>query len=128
MITVAARDKTGVVILRDHRDDGSYVLLECRVFSPGGDGGVVVLPDEEEFPMLRAAEETERLMRLEAADEKPFSLEVDVSAMPPGGLRFNNGKFVRQAAEAAQVGERARITPDNARRWGFLGRLRKRRR
>lgn len=129
MLTVAARGKTGVVILRDHREDGSYVLLECREFVPGGGDGVLGLPeDEEEFPMLRETEERKARLHAERLEKKPFSLEVDISAMPPGGLRFHIRRFLRRAAEEAEVAERVEITPENANRWGFLGRQRENRR
>jgi hypothetical protein len=123
MIRVAARDKTGIVILRDYRDDGSYVLLECHEFEPSGGGGVLGLPEDDEiFPMLRAAEEHKTFAHAERTQKKPFSLEVDISAMPRGELRFTSREFIEQAAEEAQVAEKVKITPENAERWGFLRR------
>lgn len=120
MIDVLARGHAGVVILRDRRPDGTYVLLECHEFEPTGGGGVVVRPDpEEEFPMIAAKRRAKDTARL--ADAEPFSLEVDISAMPPGRLRFSNREFIEQAlAESEESQEKTQITPDNAARWGYL--------
>ncbi len=123
MIRVATGDKTGIVIVRDDREDGSYVLLECHEFVPSGGGGVLGLPDEEEeFPMLRDVAENKTLAHAERTQKRPFSLEIDISSMPRGELRFSSREFIEQAAEEAEVAERAKITPENAEQWGFLGR------
>jgi hypothetical protein len=121
MIRVAARGKTGTVILRDERPDGSYVLLVCEEFEPSGDGGVLDLPaDEEEYPMLGLAEKrTVRHARMTGTDS--FNLEVDISAMPPGELRFRNREFIEQSVEQAAITQRAEITPDSAASWGIIG-------
>jgi len=126
MIRVVGRDKTGIVILRDSRPDGSYVLLECQEFTPSGNGGVLALPDtDEEFPMLLAVREVQEgktLIHAERTNKKPFSLEVDISAMPRGELRFHNREFIEHAVDEAEKTERTEITPENADRWGFMGR------
>jgi len=119
MIRIVARDRTGVVILRDYKPDGSYVLLECTEFEPTGGGGVLGLPaDDEEFPML-AARNTAAYA--ETAGKKPFHLEVDLTEMPPGELRFHNREFIEEAVSVADL-EKVRITPQDADRWGWIRR------
>jgi hypothetical protein len=127
MIRVVARGKSGLVILRNRKPDGSYVLLQCEEFQPTGGGGIIGEPDdeeEEEFPMLHLAER--RLRRhADRTGAEPFSLEVDITTMEPGELRFHNREFIEQAIEHAYDGEVA-ITPANAEEWGFIGRNRTR--
>lgn len=72
--------------------------------------------------MLREVQERETLMHAERTNKKPFTLEVDISAMPRGELRFRNREFIEQAADEAEITQRTEITPENADRWGFMGR------
>jgi hypothetical protein len=84
MMRVVARGKSGIVILRDKRPDGSYVLLQCEEFTPTGNGGVLGLPDaekDEEFPMLLTYAHRRTTIHAERTGTMPFSLEVDISAM-----------------------------------------------
>jgi hypothetical protein len=122
MIRVADDEKTGIVLLRDERADGSYVLLVCEEFERTGGRGVLGLPadDEETFPMLQDAEDNTRI-HAERTKKKPFTIEVDLSNMPPGELRFQNGEFVEKAAQESQVLKRVEITPENAEEWGYVG-------
>jgi hypothetical protein len=123
MIRVVDREKTGIVILRDERDNGSYVLLVCQEFEPTSGGGVLGLPeDEETFPMLRDVAENTTRMHAERSNKKPFTIEVDLSNMPPGELRFQNREFIEQAVQESEVVKRVKITPENAESWGYLGR------
>jgi len=119
MIRVVARDRTGIVILRDERDDGSYVLLECEEFEPSGGGGILGDPadDEEVFPLL--AENID--IHAKRTGRQPFRLDVDISDMPRGELRFRNREFIEQAVEQAER-ERVAITPETADAWGYIGR------
>jgi hypothetical protein len=119
MLTVLARGRAGIVILRDSRPDGTYVLLECHEFEPTGGGGVMVTPDPEEFPMVAARRRESDVAQLAQAES--FSLEVDVSEMPRGQLRFSNREFIEQAlAEAEESRRKTQITPENAAQWGYL--------
>jgi hypothetical protein len=121
VITVATRDSTGVIYIRDHRDDGSYVVLECRELVPaGGDGAVIVLPDRPEtFPMLRAAGDDATDAHAERTQTRAFKLEIDISGMRAGALHFVNHDFIEQAAASAENHESVAITPENAAQWGY---------
>jgi hypothetical protein len=123
MITVEGRGKTGTVLLRDTRPDGSYVLLECQEFTPTGGGGVLVLPESEEFPTISSAdlEKKTRMYAERVNKEPPFSLEVDISAMPAGALRFTNRAFIEKAVEESEVAKKTEISPGNAEAWGYIG-------
>lgn len=120
MIRLVAGDRTGVVILRDRKADGSHVLLECTEFVPSGGGGVLGLPsDDEEFPMLAVQKNTE--MYAEKERKQPFRLEIDLTEMPPGELRFNNREFIEEAVASADA-EKIRLSPEDASRWGWIRR------
>jgi hypothetical protein len=71
--------------------------------------------------MLRASQDR-TFAHAERVGKKAFSLEIDISEMPRGGLRFSSREFIEQAAKVAEELESIAITPENAEQWGFLGR------
>jgi hypothetical protein len=121
MIRIVDRGRSGLVILRDDRDEGRYVLLVCQEFQPSGGGGIIDLPaDAEEYPMLPKAKQR-TVAHAELTNREPFSLEVDIGAMPRGELRFTNREFIEQAVAEAEAGhEVVRIEPENAQSWGYI--------
>lgn len=126
-IQVVARSHTGSVILRDDRDDGSFVLLVCDEYDPAAGGAVLGTPstgDDEEWPMVAAlAERTEQFAEAhDLAPAEPFVLVVKLDAMPAGPLRFDIDRFIDAVVEAVERGEET-ITLDleRAEDWGYLG-------
>jgi hypothetical protein len=115
-IEVYIREKSGTIILRDKRDDGTVILLVCQEYEPSGGGGVVVAPDkDEEYPMYAALER-----RAERAGLSRFRLEVDTSDLSPEPLRFTTREFIEAAGQAVDRGvERVELTTETAKEWGY---------
>jgi hypothetical protein len=120
MLSVVGRGKSGTIIVRDDRGGGAYVLLVCEEVEPSGGGGVVATPDEI-WPTGREIEEA-ALTLGNATGKEPFSLEVNISQMPPGELQFRSREFIEKAVDTSETTREASITPDNAEAWGYVGR------
>jgi hypothetical protein len=111
---IVARGRAGKIIIRDHREDGTIIVLVCEEFEPT-DGGGIIIPradddeDDGPYPML--------VQR--GIVEESFTLEVDTTAMSGGLQVFTSREFLEQALETAAQGVR-RVSIDfgNSERWG----------
>jgi hypothetical protein len=119
MLTVVGRGKSGAIIVRDDRGADAYVLLICEEVEPSGGGGVVAAPDEI-WPTGRESVENMAFALGKTTGTEPFTLDVDISQMPPGELRFRSREFIEKAVDTAETAERTYITPENAKQWGYV--------
>ena len=117
MIIVDSDEVTGTVVLRDQREDGSYVYLLCQSMHPGS----VFHPDPPEiFPTGFMPEAI--LREAERAEKRAFALEVDIGRMPQGELRFHQVAFLEKAIKESEAFGKTEITPETASEWGYVGR------
>jgi hypothetical protein len=120
VIVVSNDSRTGTVVIRDDRNDGSYVYLLCQelhAHEPGG--GIIVAPDPPEYFPTGAVDRAAHL-HAESTGKSAFSLDVHIGEMPPGEIAFRQSSFVTKAIEESQRGERTWITPQNADEWGYV--------
>lgn len=118
-IVVQARGRSGEVLARDTRPDGTVVILVCKQWDSPIGNGVVVGPGEPakedktllgEFPLFGVH-----------AEEKPFRIVIDTTGLPAGPMHFRSERFLEAASEAASEGAtEVVLSRHNAEFWGLI--------
>jgi hypothetical protein len=121
-LQVIARDQTiGTVVIRDEREDGTVVVLQCE---DAGQGRVVApssTVDEaanEVYPLARkhARDAAKRLGR-----DDEFVLILDTTRMPGGPLAFKTGAFTDAARRNSGLGVVTLDSTSALEGWGYIG-------
>lgn len=116
-IIVLSRGRSGEILIKDEREDGTQVFLVCRPYDDERTTGVFAGPgpadDDGVYPMLEA--------RFKAAAEPPFKLTLDTSRLPAGQIEFRSEAFILKAGEIARSGaDHVTLRPEDLPEWGFV--------